>query len=77
MTLKEKIDKMTDEELNAFLHEIYTDEAKRYNKTVDELFDMSVLRNWFRAGFPGKVAGMDNEMLRLAMIPLIDKGYFD
>jgi len=77
MTLNEKIDNMTDEELNVFLHEIYTDEAKYFNKTVEELFDMSVLRNWFRAGFPGRLKGMSKEMLRLAMIPLLEKGYFD
>jgi len=77
MDLKEKFESMTDAELNAFLHEIYAEEAKRFDKTVDDLFDIAVLREWFRAGFPGKSEGMSKGMLRLAMISLIEKGYFD
>ena len=75
--LKEKFEHMSDDELDAFLRELYADEANRFDTTVDELFDMPALREWFRAGFPRKTEGMSKGVIRLAMISLIEKGYLD
>jgi len=68
---------MSDEALTKLIHRVYQEDANKLELSVAEMFDMAVLKAWFRNGFPKVMPGMSRGMIKLAMIPLIECGLLD
>lgn len=67
---------MSDFELTKFIRNIYQKDAEDFETTVENMFDINILRVWFRLGCPSEMPGMSPALIKFASFTLIEHGLF-
>lgn len=75
--LQQQFITMSDSELTAYIQNIYCQEAENFETTVDRMFDMNMMRLWFRLGCPSEMSGMSPALIKFASLELIKQGLLD